>query len=124
MDLIIKREEVVKAAAPWVQPAPLGALCFYFNEEGLLLGQTMEVHRRKHISACFMAWALLRSLRRLTHQIRRSCDQDKQAHKAELAENMNQAEEFHDYKTVWLETSKAQPWAREVGSLLTQTRVN
>ena len=69
MDLIIKREEVVKAAAPWVQLAPLGALCFYINEEGSLLGQTMEVHRRKHTSACFMAWALLRSLWRLTNQI-------------------------------------------------------
>ena len=32
--LIIKREEVVKAAAPWVQPALLGALCLYINEEG------------------------------------------------------------------------------------------
>ena len=55
MDLIIKLEEVVKVA---VQPALLGALCFYINEEGSLLGQTMEVHRRKHISACFMAWAV------------------------------------------------------------------
>ena len=101
MDLIIRREEVVKAAAPWLQPAPLGALCFYINEEGSQLGQTMALHRRKHISACFLAWALMRSLRKLTNQIRRSCDQDKQTHIAELAENMNQAEEFNDYKTVW-----------------------
>ena len=101
MDLIIKREEVVKAAAPWVQPAPLGALCLYINEEGSQLEQTMALHRRKHISACFLAWALLRSLRRLTNQIRRGCDQDKQAHIADLAENMNQAEDFNDYKTVW-----------------------
>ena len=91
MDLIIKSEEVVKTAAPWLQPAPLGALCLYVYEESSQLG-----HRRKHISACFLAWALLRSLRKLTNQIRRSCDQDKQVHIAELAKNMK-----NDYKTVW-----------------------
>ena len=57
-------------------------------------------HRRQHISACFTAWALLRSLRRLTNQIRHNCDQDNQAQIAELAENTNQANEFHDSRTV------------------------
>ena len=113
MDLIIKREEVVKAAAPWVQPAPLGAVCLYINEEGSQLGQTMALHRRKHIS-----------LRRLTNQIRRGCDQDKQAHIAELAENINQAEDFNDYKTVWQRARDiARLWAREEGSLFLQMRV-
>ena len=37
--------------------------------------------------------------RRLTN--RHNCDQEKQAHIAELAENMNQANEFHDSRTVW-----------------------
>ena len=36
-----------------------------------------------------MAWALLRSLRKLTNRIRHSCDQDKQEHIAGLAENMS-----------------------------------
>ena len=53
MDLIIKRKEAVKAAAPWMQPAPLGALCFYINEEGSRLGQTIAVDRRKHIFCMF-----------------------------------------------------------------------
>ena len=48
-----EEEEVVKAAAPWLRLAPLGALCFYMNEEGTQLGQSMAVRRRKHISACF-----------------------------------------------------------------------
>ena len=52
-------------------------------------------------SACFVASALQRSFRRLTNQIRRSCDQDKQAHVADLSENMTQANEFHDSRTVW-----------------------
>ena len=62
---------------------------------------TMARYRRQHISACFMAWAVLRSLRRLTNQTRHSCDKDKQAHIAEPAENMSQANEFHDSRTVW-----------------------
>ena len=33
MDLIIKREKVVKAAAPWSQLAPFGALRLHINEE-------------------------------------------------------------------------------------------
>ena len=82
-------------------PAPLGALCFYINQEGTQVGQTMAVQRQKHISACFVAWALLRSLRKLTNQIRHSCDQDKQEHIAELAENMDRASELHDSRTVW-----------------------
>ena len=109
MDLITKTEEVVKWAAPWLRPAPLGALCFYINEEGTQLGQTMAVHRQKHISACFVAWTFLRSLRKLTNRIRHSCDQDKQEHIAGLAENMDRASER---------------WGREVGFLLLQTSVD
>ena len=74
---------MVKSAALWLRPAPLGALCFYINEEGTQLGQTMAVHRQKHISEWFMAWALLRSLGNLTSRTRHSCDQD------------------HDSRTVW-----------------------
>ena len=33
MELIAKREKVVEVAAPWMWPAPLGALCFYIEEE-------------------------------------------------------------------------------------------
>ena len=48
-----------------------------------------------------MAWTLLRSLTKLTNQIKHSCDQDKQEHIAGLAENMDRANEFHDSRTVW-----------------------
>ena len=33
MELIAKREKVVEVAAPWMRLAPLGALCFYIEEE-------------------------------------------------------------------------------------------
>ena len=91
---------MVKSAAPWLRPAPLGALCFYISEEGMQLEQTMAVHRQK-MSACFMAWALLRSIGKLANHIRHSCDQDKQEHIAGLAENMDRANEFHDSRTAW-----------------------
>ena len=63
----------------------VGVLCFYVNRG-----------RLRNIFCMFMA-----CLRRLTDQIRHSCDQDKQAHSTELAQNMNQAEKVHDSRTVW-----------------------
>ena len=48
-----------------------------------------------------MAWALLRSFRKLASRIRHSCDQDKQERIGGLAENVDRTSEFHDSRTMW-----------------------
>ena len=85
-----------------------GALLLRRREE-LTIGASSGKTQTSANSACFVAWALLRSLKR-----QHSCDQDKQEHITELAENMNQANKFHDSRTVWL----ALRWGREVSFLL------
>ena len=86
MELIAKREKVVEVATPWMRSAPLDTLSFYIEEER---------------SPLRVSWALVRYLRRLTNQVRHSCDRDKQSHLADLAENMRCARELYDARTAW-----------------------
>ena len=86
MELIAKRDKVVEVAA--VGAAGSAGCAVLLHRGGTF------------VLAFFMAWALVRSLRRLTNQVRHSCDRDKQSHLADLVENMRCARELHDARTV------------------------
>ena len=119
MDLIIKREEVVKAAASWVQPAPLGALCLYINN------WDKQWHYTDARTSLHVSWPGL-------------CCVPSQI-KSDVVAIKTNKRTLPNLQKTWirrksstttrrcgseLATSRARLWAREVGSLFLQMRVS